>query len=116
MADASGGNIDGVMKQQAAIGLLGELVRAFRTAFPTKWSIGAFTCAAAVTTTVNDINVTATAHITLTALNVAAANMAAGVTAPYVSARTPGVSFAISTANGAAAAGTEQFSYHVVSK
>lgn len=109
-------NLDSVMKAQAVTGLLGELVRAFKAAFPTKWNIGQFTCGAAATTVVNDANVTASSHIDLTPLNAAAANMVAGATSPYISARTAGVSFTVATASGGAAAGTEQFSYKVTSK
>lgn len=113
MADV---NFDGVLKLQAITSMLGELIRAFKTAFPTKWSIGTFTCGAAASTVVADVNVTASSHVTLTPLNAAAANMVAGATSPYISARTVGVSFTVTTASGGAAAGTEQFSYHVVSK
>lgn len=72
---------------------------------------GSFTCAGAVTTTVNNANVHAASRITLTPTNAAAATLQGSAKCLYVSARTAGTSFAVSTANAVAAGGTETFDY-----
>lgn len=74
---------------------------------------GTFTCGAAATTTVNDVRVTATSRILLQPTNAAAANLMNGATSLYTSAKTGATSFAVTTANAAAAAGTETFDYVV---
>ncbi len=71
------------------------------------------TLAAAATTTVNDTNVTATSMIVLVPTNAAAATLVGGANSPYVSSRSAGASFVISTASGVAAAGTETFTYTI---
>lgn len=75
---------------------------------------GAFPCAAAATTVVNDARITATSRILITPTNAAAATLLQAATALYVSAKVAGASFSVTTANGAAAAGTETFDYVVV--
>ncbi len=75
---------------------------------------GVFTCAANTTTTTANIAVTASSIILLTPTNAAAATLMGGATSLYLSARTAGTSFAFTTANGAAAAGTETFAYVIV--
>lgn len=106
---------DGVQKLQAINFGIGQLVKSFSTAFPTKWSIGTFICANAASTTVPDANVTATSFISLQASNAAAGTLQAGATHLYISARSSGVSFTVTTANAGSAAGTETFLYHIVS-
>lgn len=76
-------------------------------------SVGTFTCGATATTTVTDANVLSTSVITLTPTNAAAGTLQAGTTHLYLSARTAGTSFAVTTASGASAAGTETFSYAI---
>lgn len=75
---------------------------------------GTFTCTAGATTTVNDTDVTATSIILLMPTNAAAATLMNGATSLYVSARTASTSFALATANAAAAAGTETFEYELL--
>jgi hypothetical protein len=75
---------------------------------------GTFTLGAAVTTTVSDTDVTATSVILLMPTNAAAATLMGSAKALYVSARTVGTSFAVSTASGVAAAGTETFEYQLL--
>jgi hypothetical protein len=74
---------------------------------------GSFTLSAAATTTVNDTDVTATSTIMLMPTNAAAATLMGSAKALYISARTAGTSFAVSTASAAAAAGTETFEYQL---
>jgi hypothetical protein len=75
---------------------------------------GTFTCGAAATTTVNDTSVLATSEILLMPTNAAAATLMGAATSLYVSARTAATSFAVTTANAAAAAGTETFEYTII--
>lgn len=75
---------------------------------------GTFTCAAAALTTVANVNVTATSMIMLMPTNAAAATLMGGATALYVSARTAATSFGVTTANAAAAVGTETFEYFII--
>ena len=74
---------------------------------------GTFTLTAAVTTTVTDKRVTANSVILLTPTNAAAATLMGSAKALYLSARTAQTSFAVSTANAVAAAGTETFQYAI---
>jgi hypothetical protein len=75
---------------------------------------GTFTCAAAALTTVSNINIIATSMIMLMPTNAAAATLMGGATSLYVSARTAATSFGVTTANAAAAAGTETFEYLII--
>jgi hypothetical protein len=75
---------------------------------------GTFTCANAALTTVNDVNVTAASIIQIQPTNAAAGALQAGATHLYISARTAGTSFGVTTANAAAAAGTETFNYILI--
>jgi hypothetical protein len=72
---------------------------------------GTFTLGAAVTTTVTQTATAANSIILLMPTNAAAGTLMGSAKALYVSARTAGASFAVSTASGVAAAGTETFSY-----
>lgn len=92
-----------------------ELISVMRSSFSAmNVHQGQFTCGAAATTTVADTNVKATSFIALTPLNAAAGTLQAGATHLYVSARTAGASFAVTTASAGAAAGTENFQYLVI--
>jgi len=91
---------------------ISALVLAINTVFPRP--TGSFTLAAAATTTVTEPATKANSLVLLMPTNAAAATLMGSAKALYVSARTAGASFAVATASGAAAAGTETFSYVVV--
>jgi hypothetical protein len=74
---------------------------------------GSFTLSAAATTTVTNANVYSDCKITLTPTNAAAATLMGSAKCLYVSAKTQGTSFAVTTGNGVAAAGTETFDYQI---
>lgn len=82
--------------------------------------IAAVTLSAAATTTVANANICTTSttggasFVRLTPLNASAATLVGSAKCPYISTMTPQTSFVISTANGAAAAGTEIFAYEIV--
>lgn len=82
--------------------------------YPATQIKGSFTLDAAITTTVNNTSVASTSVILLSPKNAAAATLMGGVKSLYISAKTPGTSFQVATANGAAAAGTEIFDYLLV--
>lgn len=75
--------------------------------------VGTFTLGAAITSTIANVNVTAGCTILLTPTNAAAATLQGSAKCLYISARTAATSFAVSTANGVAAAGTETFTYRI---
>ncbi len=115
MDDMRGGNMSFQnleTQQRLMIVAINGLRDAILTVFPR--ITGTFTLSAAATTTVPNTSVTSTSIISLTPLNAAAATLMAGANSLYVSARTSGASFTVSTAGGGAAAGTEQFSYMLV--
>jgi hypothetical protein len=89
--------------------ILSLLVTTLQNIFPR--TFGTFTLAAAATTTVTEPAVKANSDIQWTPKNAAAGTLLGSAKSLYVSAITPGVSFTVATASGAAAAGTEQFSY-----
>jgi hypothetical protein len=94
---------------------LAELVGVIRTAFPLHSSTGTLTWAVAATKVVTDTSIKSGSIVLLMPTNAAAAAMVAGVHSPYVSARTAGTSFTLTTADGNAAAGTETFEYIAIS-
>lgn len=90
--------------------LMAKLVGIMSTLFPR--STGTFTMAAASSKVITDANVTTSSFIPPpTPTNAAAATLMAGATSLYVTAGAG--SFTVTTANGAAAVGNEQFSYAV---
>jgi len=93
----------------AANQLLGLIVEALRAI--TRLSTGSFTLAAAATKTVTDTNVTANCVILLVPTNASAATLMSGAKSLYISTKTAGASFAVATADGNNAAGTETFDY-----
>lgn len=77
-----------------------------------KWlGTGSFTLSAAATKTINNASTTAVSKIRLIPTNAAAATLMQSTKSLYLSARTAGVSFVFSTADGTNAAGTETFEY-----
>jgi hypothetical protein len=91
---------------------LAAIARDFANKFALSAFSGSFTCAAAVSTTVTDVNVKLNSKIFLMATNAAAGALEAGANKPYVSARNAKVSFVITGAG--AAAGTETYEYIIV--
>lgn len=88
------------------------LIQTIQAIFPRV--TGTFTLDASVTTVVTETGIQADSIILLVAMNAAAGTLVGSTKSPYISARTVGTSFSVSTASGVAAAGTEQFSYVVV--
>lgn len=77
-------------------------------------SKGSFTCSAAAFTTVSDPAVVSSSVILIMPTNASAAALMAGASSLYVSNKTVGTSFRVSTANNAAAAGSETFDYVII--
>ena len=75
---------------------------------------GTFTLGAAATTVVTQTNTKTNSIVLLMPSNAAAATLMGSAKALYVSARSAGASFTVATANAAAAAGTETFSYTLI--
>jgi prophage tail gpP-like protein len=103
---------DVVTKQQATIQQLSAIYTALLDIFR---NTGTFTwSSAAATTVVTNAGIQANSQILLIPTNAAAATLVGSNEAPYVSARSVGTSFTLSTAAGTAAAGGEQFFYVVI--
>ncbi len=98
---------DVVVQLKGIISQLGAWVKAYNG----RWVTGTFTAAAAASTTITQPAVTSTSVIFLSATNASAGTLMGSNKSLYISARTPGASFAVTTASGVAAAGTETFSY-----
>ncbi len=103
---ASGGQLNSTGKG-FRIESNGQLINFSTTNGP----VGTFTLSAAATTTVANTSVTANSLIFLFPTNSAAAGVMGSAKSLYVSAKTAGVSFAVTTGNGSSAAGTETFNY-----
>lgn len=76
--------------------------------------VGTFTCAANTNTTVTNTNVTATSYIFWMPTNATAGTLEGSTRKLYLSLRTAGASFRVTTASGVAAAGTETFLYMIL--
>lgn len=79
----------------------------------TTTSGGSFTLSAAASLVVSNTSVASGSKIVLTPTNSAAATLTGSNAALYVSAKTGGASFTVSTASGASASGTETFDYMI---
>lgn len=91
---------------------LGALVQSFKTVFPLSSYMGTFTMSAAATKSVTDAHAKTGSLILLMATNAAAGTLMGSAKSLYI---TPAAgSFTVSTASGAAAAGTETFTYLIV--
>lgn len=93
---------------------MGNLINTLSRVLPFSGAFGTFTCAAAATTTVTNASVAANSVILLMPTNAAAGTLMGSAKSLYVSTRTAGTSFVVSTANATAAAGTEQIAYVVL--
>lgn len=93
---------------------LGSLIQTILSIFPLTATVGTFTLAASATTTVTSAYVKANSVIIPFPTNAAAGTLQGSAKSLYVSARTAGTSFTVSTASAAAAAGTETFFFLLV--
>lgn len=93
---------------------MGQLIQTLSTILPFGGAFGTFTLSAAATTTVTNSSVAANSVIIWVPTNAAAAAFNTAATALYLSARTAGTSFALTTANGGSAAGSEQLAYVII--
>lgn len=111
----SAGSIDRIATVLASNGqTLGKLLSTLVSIFPFSGTVGTFTLAAAASTTVTEANVKTNSVIIPFPTNAAAGTLQGSAKSLYVSARTAGTSFAVSTASAASAAGTETFFYLLV--
>lgn len=94
---------------------ISKLITTLTGLLPFGGAFGTFTCAASATTTVTDVNVKTNSVILLMPTNAAAGTLQGSAKSLYISTRTLNTSFVVSTASAAAAAGTETFSYIIIS-
>ena len=109
-------NLSGVLQSMVVNGnqtnqQLGNLNKTISGIFPFSSVVGTFTLAAAATTTVSSVYVTANSIIIPFPTNAAAGTLQGSAKSLYVSAKSAGVSFTVATASAASAAGTETFSF-----
>lgn len=76
---------------------------------------GTFTMTATATLVVPNTAVTANSVVLLIPTNAAAGTLMQSTETLYISAKSPGVSFTVATADAGSAAGTETFSYVIFS-
>lgn len=103
----SGSVTDAVTQLRAIARQLGAWVQAFNGRLVS----GSFTLSAAASTTVAQPSVAVTSYIWLTPTNADAATLMGSAASLYVSAKTASTSFAVATADGSSASGTETFDY-----
>lgn len=94
--------------------VMGKLIETLSTILPFAGSMGSFACTPLATVTISNAFVTASSRIFLFPTSATAALRQAGANPLYVSARTAGVSFAITTAAGGVCATTDTFDYLVL--
>ena len=104
------GNTDIVIQLQGIVSQLSALVQAFngRIAF------GTFTLGAGASTVVQNTAIKGNSFIAWMPTNAAAAALEGSAKCLYRSAISAGTSFTVSTGNGIAAAGTETYSYAII--
>jgi hypothetical protein len=95
---------------------LQALTAAIKSVFPRVQSInlGTFTMPAAATVTVSDATVTSSSWVFLAPTNASGAQLMGSAKNLYLSGRVAATSFSMATGNAAAAAGTETFTYLIV--
>ena len=99
-------------QQRLMIVAINGLRDAILTTFPRV--TGTFTLAASATNTIPNTSVTSTSIIIIMATSADAAILMASTGALYISALTPGASFAVTTANAGVPPGTCTYSYILV--
>lgn len=104
-------SLQGIIRQITAGNA--ALVASILATFPR--TVGSFTLAAAATTVVTQPTIKANSVVLFVPTNAAAATLMGSAKSLYLSALTPGASFTVATASAASAAGTEKFSYIVIS-
>lgn len=104
---ATSGATDVVIQLRGIVQQLSAWVLAFQG----RVTLGNFTMAAAASTTINNTAVKANSKITPIPTNASAGTLMGSAKSLYISAKSAGVSFTVSTANAASAAGTETFDY-----
>lgn len=109
-SQATAGATDAVTQLQGIVRQLAAWVAAFKG----RATYGTFTLAAAATTVVTEPATQSNSFINITATNASAATLMGSAKSLYISAKTPGASFTVATASAVAAAGTETFSYSIV--
>lgn len=109
-------NDDAITALRAIVGNISGLTTALNAFLGISGDAGNITLDAAASTTIANANVKSTSQIILFPTNAAAATLVAGSSSPYVSAKSAGVSFTISTADAGSAAGTETFDYILVNR
>lgn len=112
-------DLNGIFSRMATNGSMlnqqiGQLIQALTSLLPFSGAFGTFTCAASATTTVTNSSVAANSIVLWSPTNAAAGTLEGSAKKLYISARTAGTSFALSTASAAAAAGTETFQYIII--
>lgn len=110
------GVTDVVTQLQAIVRQLTALVQAttsVATALASRAVFGTFTMTATVSDVILNTAVQSTSNISLSPTNASAGTLQGSAKALFISAKSPGVSFTVSTANSVAAAGTETFSYTI---
>jgi hypothetical protein len=93
---------------------ISKLIQTLSTILPFSGTFGSFTCSAAASTTVPQPAAAANSFIVLMPTNAAAGTLMGSTRSLYVSARTAGTSFTVTSASGVAASGTEAFSYILI--
>jgi hypothetical protein len=106
----SGAVTDAVTQLQGIVRQLSNWVAAFKG----RPTFGTFTLAATATTTITEPATQSNSFINLTATNASAATLMGSNKSLYISAKVAGTSFTVATAAGTNAAGTETFSYTVI--
>lgn len=112
LASTGGASLDDIVSQQKAlVQTLGQLVETLQALFPR--ATGTFTMTAAASITVADTAVAGTSFITWTPTNAGAGTLEGSVEKLYLSARSAGTSFTLTTAAGTAATGGETYQYAI---
>lgn len=90
-----------------------QQLAAWVKAFGSRNTFGSFTLAASASTTVAQPAAQANSNISWTPTNAAAGTLEGSAKKLYLSSISPGASFTVTTASGAAAAGTETLQYKI---